>query len=68
MPALAGAFVALAGAEGFLPDSAGAAGLSAGTLLGVRVTRAAQGGKGPRLTARLDDDRCAPPRPRVRCG
>ncbi len=55
LSALAGAFVALAGGDGFLPDSAGAAGLSAGTLLGVRITRAAQGGKGPRLTARLDE-------------
>ena len=54
VPAMAGAFVALDGAEGFLPDSEGAAGLTQGTVLGVRVTRAAQGGKGPRLTARLD--------------
>jgi hypothetical protein len=53
MPALAGAFVALAGADGFLPDSEGGKGLTEGALLGVRVTRAAQGGKGPRLTARL---------------
>ncbi len=52
-PAMAGAFVALDGAEGFLPDSEGAAG--AGTILGVRITRAAQGGKGPRLSARLSD-------------
>jgi hypothetical protein len=56
MPALAGAFVAIDGADGFLPDSAGAAGLAEGTLLGVRVVRAAQGGKGPRLTARLAPD------------
>ena len=54
VPAMAGAFVALDGAEGFLPDSEGAAGLTEGTLLGVRITRAAQGGKGPRLTAKLD--------------
>lgn len=54
VPAMAGAFVQLDGEEGFLPDSAGAAGLTAGTMLAVRVTRAAQGGKGPRLTARLD--------------
>lgn len=54
VPAMAGAFVALAGAEGFLPDSEGAAGLTQGAGLGVRITRAAQGGKGPRLTARLD--------------
>jgi Ribonuclease G/E len=51
VPAMAGAFVALADAEGFLPDSVGAKGLTAGTLLTVRVTRAAQGNKGPRLAA-----------------
>ena len=48
-PALAGTFVAVAGAEGFLPDSAGGAGATEGAVLAVRVTRAAQGGKGPRL-------------------
>ena len=52
--ALAGAFVALDGAEGFLPDSAGAAGRPEGAVLGVRVVRAAQGGKGPRLSGVLD--------------
>lgn len=51
VPAMAGAFVALDGAEGFLPDSEGAA--PEGTVLGVRITRAAQGGKGPRLSARI---------------
>jgi Ribonuclease G/E len=56
VPSMAGAFVALDGAEGFLPDSEGAAGLTEGAILPVRVTRAAQGGKGPRLTARLDAD------------
>jgi Ribonuclease G/E len=54
-PAMAGAFVALADAEGFLPDSEGARGLTAGTILTVRITRAAQGSKGPRLTARTDE-------------
>lgn len=54
VPTMAGAFVALADAEGFLPDSEGAKGLTAGTILTVRVTRAAQGSKGPRLTARVD--------------
>jgi Ribonuclease G/E len=54
VPAMAGAFVALSDAEGFLPNSEGAKGLTAGTLLTVRVTRAAQGNKGPRLTARVD--------------
>ena len=52
VPGMAGAFVAIAGAEGFLPDSEGAKGLTAGTMLAVRVTRAAQGNKGPRLSAR----------------
>lgn len=55
MPALAGAFVALDGAEGFLPDSAGAAGLAEGAAIGVRIVRAAQGGKGPRLTAAINE-------------
>ena len=55
VPAMAGAFVALADAEGFLPDSEGAKGLTAGTVLAVRVTRAAQGNKGPRLSAKGTD-------------
>jgi Ribonuclease G/E len=54
VPAMAGAFVALDGAEGFLPDSQGGAGAAEGAAIGVRVVRAAQGGKGPRLTALLD--------------
>jgi Ribonuclease G/E len=54
VPAMAGAFVALDGAEGFLPDSKGGAGVTDGAAIGVRVSRAAQGGKGPRLTALLD--------------
>lgn len=49
--AMAGAFVALGASAGFLPDSEGAARLGAGDLVTVRVTRAPQGGKGPRLTA-----------------
>ena len=49
IPAMAGAFVALAGADGFLPDSSGATGLGVGDVVTVRVTRAAQAGKGPRL-------------------
>ncbi len=52
MPAMGGAFVALADGDGFLPDSEGAKGLTEGTILPVRVTRAALGGKGPRLSAR----------------
>jgi len=59
MPALAGAFVALTGTDGFLPDSEGGKGATEGTLLGVRVTRAAQSGKGPRLSARLTPDEVA---------
>jgi Ribonuclease G/E len=62
VPAMAGAFVALDGAEGFLPDSEGGARLHAGDAVAVRVTRAAQGGKGPRLTARLAPDELAPAR------
>jgi len=54
VPSMAGAFVVLADAEGFLPDSEGAKGLTAGTMLTVRITRAAQGTKGPRLTARVE--------------
>ncbi len=55
VPAMAGAFVRLeGGADGFLPDSEGGSGVSEGQALGVRVVRAAQGGKGPRLTAHLD--------------
>ena len=53
---MAGAFVAIADSDGFLPDSERAApkaALADGTTLGVRITRAAQSGKGPRLTARL---------------
>ncbi|MDB5416551.1 MAG: hypothetical protein JWR10_4886 [Rubritepida sp.] len=55
MPALAGAFVALPGGEtGFLPesDAEGRRIPSEGTLLTLRVTRAAQGGKGKRVSAR----------------
>jgi Ribonuclease G/E len=63
VPAMAGAFVALPGigagygsnaTEGFLPDSEGAKGINEGAIVIVRITRAAQGGKGPRLSARVD--------------
>jgi Ribonuclease G/E len=60
--AMAGSFLALDGAEGFLPDSQGGADLGEGDLVSVRVTRAAQGGKGPRLTARLAPDEIPPAR------
>jgi Ribonuclease G/E len=54
VPAMAGAFVRLeSSADGFLPDSERDAGLSEGQAVAVRITRAAGGGKGPRLTARL---------------
>jgi len=55
VPAMAGAFVELIDAYGFLPDTEGGRDASEGTVLGVRVTRAAQGGKGPRLTAHLSE-------------
>ena len=55
VPALSGAFVALGGEEGFLPDSSGAAGLGAGDTSVVRVSRAGQGGKGPRLEVCPDE-------------
>ncbi|MDE1906257.1 MAG: ribonuclease E/G [Rhodospirillales bacterium] len=48
--ALAGCFIALGGeVSGFLPDSARARHLTEGQYISVCVTRAAQGGKGPRL-------------------
>nr|WP_314073270.1 ribonuclease E/G [uncultured Roseococcus sp.] len=56
MPALAGAFVALPDGEtGFLPegDVEGRRLPPEGTYLTLRVTRASQGGKGKRLTARI---------------
>lgn len=55
VPAMAGAFVALPEAEAFLPDTDGAIGLAEGDHLVVRIVRAAQGGKGPRVTAKLND-------------
>lgn len=55
VPAMSGAFVALPGIEGFLPDSEGGDAVSDGMAVAVRITRSAQGGKGPRLTARVAD-------------
>ena len=49
LPAMAGRFVEIGGVAGFLPDSAGGKGLTVGAYAAVRVTRSAQGGKGPRL-------------------
>jgi ribonuclease G len=62
VPALAGAFVALDGAEGFLPDTEGARNATEGAAVSVRVTRAAQGGKGPRLAVVSSETapRCGP--------
>ncbi len=65
--AMSGAFLALAGNEtGFLPESAASAprqpikqAVQEGQILGLRVTRAAQGGKGPRLSALLTDAEAA---------
>jgi len=51
VPAMAGSFADLGGETGFLPDSAGAAKLTEGSYITVRITRAAAGGKGPRLAA-----------------
>jgi ribonuclease G len=55
LPALGGAFVALADSVGFLPSREGAARVGDGDRILVRVVRSAQGGKGPRL-ARVDGD------------
>ena len=49
LSAMAGSFVDLGDATGFLPDSAAAPSLTEGDYISVQVTRAAQGGKGPRL-------------------
>jgi hypothetical protein len=66
-PAMSGAFMALAGEEtGFLPESevhgekrpVGRA-VQQGQILHVRVIRAGQGGKGPRVTARLSAEELA---------
>jgi len=50
-PAMAGSFADLGAVTGFLPDSAGAAGLTEGAYFAARITRMAQSGKGPRLAA-----------------
>jgi Ribonuclease G/E len=60
---MSGAFLALAdGSTGFLPENEASAdrlpiarAVQEGLVLPVRVTRAAQGGKGPRVTARLTE-------------
>jgi Ribonuclease G/E len=55
---MSGAFLALAdGSTGFLPDSEqpDRRAVTEGAILPLRVIRAAQGGKGPRLSARLTE-------------
>ena len=61
VPGMAGAFVAIGGGDGFLPDSAGAAGRGVGDMVAVQVMRAAQGGKGPRLAALAEAPGAGPP-------
>lgn len=62
VPALAGAFLVLAGdEEAFLPDSQGGAGRVVGEAVTVVVTRAALGGKGKRVSARTEDAGPGPP-------
>jgi hypothetical protein len=61
VPAMAGAFVVLAEGDGFLPDSAGGRGLGEGQVVAVRVTRAAQAGKGPRLAREEREPGVGPP-------
>ena len=61
VPSMAGAFVALPGTEGFLPDTQGAEGLAEGESVIVRITRSAQGGKGPRLALAAAEPRAAKP-------
>jgi Ribonuclease G/E len=66
-PAMSGAFVALAdGQTGFLPESEAsdartpiAQAVNEGMVLPLRITRAAQGGKGPRVTMRLSPEDAA---------
>ncbi len=55
LPALGGAFVQIGEASGFLPETQDEMRAGEGALIPVRVTRGAQGGKGPRLTARLTE-------------
>lgn len=68
-PAMSGAFLTLGGGEtGFLPEGEASRGsqrqpigraVQEGMILAVRVTRAAQGGKGPRVSARLTKEEAA---------
>ena len=69
IPSLGGAFVALEGqADGFLADGEMNGRVSEGDIVAVRITRAAQGGKGPRLTGRLEERIDAGPPGLVRRG
>ncbi len=66
-PAMAGVFVDLGPhtPTGFLPDSAGGKSAHEGDWLTLRITRAAQSGKGPRLAADpLAPDASSPPTPK----
>ncbi len=65
MPAMAGAFVALHDAEAFLPDSQGGAAVTEGDILAVRITRAAQAGKGPRVASCPGAPEGGPAQPRL---
>jgi Ribonuclease G/E len=66
-PAMSGAFVSLADGEtGFLPESEASEArapiakvVNEGMVLPLRITRAAQGGKGPRVTARITPEEAA---------
>lgn len=60
VPGMAGAFVGLPQGDGFLPDSEGGSGALEGALLTVRITRAAQGGKGARVSARVEQTQGTP--------
>ncbi len=55
LPAMGGAFVSIGDQSGFLPDRDGATGRTKGEPVAVRIVRSGQGGKGPRLSAGLDD-------------
>ncbi len=61
VPAMAGSFVEIGNATGFLPDSANPAHATEGAILTVRVTRAAQSGKGPRLATAAEAPPAAKP-------
>ena len=57
MPAMAGAFIALAGSEGFLPDSAGATGLGVGAIYDLSETYHLLASYGPGIQNAAETDR-----------